>query len=238
MHNEETLKRISVALAACLGFVAALSGSTLWAAASTELIGQDGAPMALVPSGEFPMGNDSGEDNEKPAHPVDVNAFYMDKYELTVSRYVRFLKATGRKQPDLGNEVKLAREGNRPVAGVDWNDADSYCRWAGKRLPTEAEWEKASRGTDARLYPWGNEPPTYRRTNYDKSCILCNPYEDMLQPIGSYEEGKSPYGLYDMLGNVQEWTADWYEEAYYARSPRRNPTGPAGGKEKVVRGGS
>jgi len=203
-----------------------------------EASGKDGAPMVLVPAGEFMMGSEDGEDNEKPTHRVYLDAFYMDRYEVTTSRYARFLVTTGRPQPDRWNEVKLASDGDRPVTGVDWNDADAYCHWAGKRLPTEAEWEKAARGPDGRAYPWGNEPATPVRANFDKSCIFCKTYEGVLKPTGSFETGKSPYGIYDLAGNVQEWTADWFDETYYLTSPPRNPAGPEHGQEKVVRGGS
>src|SRR3989442_6188260 len=120
-------------------------------------IGKDGALMVLVPAGEFTMGGDS---LDNPRHPVYLDAFYMDKYEVTTSRYAAFVKATGRELPSKWREVRLVSHGERPVIGVLWEDADAYCRWAGKRLPTEAEWEKAARGTDGREYPWGNEAPT------------------------------------------------------------------------------
>lgn len=200
--------------------------------AGREITAKDGVPMALVPAGEFTMG--SSED--KPAHRVHLDAFYIDQHELTTARYGRFLKATGRKQPDHWNEVNMAAHGDRPVIGVDWQDADAYCRWVGKRLPTEAEWEKAARGSDGRQYPWGNERPTSLTANFGKCCDWKG-YAS-LAPVGSLEAGKSPYGVSDMAGNVYEWVADWYGQRYYQNSPYRNPKGPSSGEYKVLRGGS
>ena len=201
--------------------------------AGHELIGKDGAPMVLVPSGEFTMGGDS---NDNPRHPVYLDAFYMDKYEVTTSHYAGFLKVTGRQLPYKWSEAGLVSHGARPVIGVTWDDADTYCRWAGKRLPTEAEWEKAARGTDGREYPWGNETPTPQHANFNKCCEWTG--YGVLAIVGSLEAGRSPYGIYDLAGNVSEWVADWYGKTSYKYELDRNPKGPTGGEEKVVRGGS
>jgi formylglycine-generating enzyme required for sulfatase activity len=186
--------------------------------------------MVLVPGGEFTAGSGSI------ARRVSVEAFFMDKYEVTAALYKKFLQAVSRKEPESWASASFPRDANRPVIGVDWQDADAYCRWAGKRLPTEMEWEKAARGTDGRLYPWGNDPPDPKRANYQKRAY--NAYAEGLASVGSYEAGKSPYGLYDMAGNVWEWVADWYDDEYYRNGPARNPPGPPSGEEKVIRGGS
>ena len=201
--------------------------------AGRELIGKDGAPMVLVSAGEFTMGGDS---IDNPRHPVYLDAFYMDKYEVTASHYAKFLQATGRHLPFKWSEMSLVSHGGRPVIGVTWEDADAYCRWASKRLPTEAEWEKAARGTDGREYPWGNEAPTPRHANFNKCCEWKG--YGVLAIVGSLEAGRSPYGIYDLAGNVSEWVADWYDNTSYKYELERNPKGPRDGEEKVVRGGS
>jgi formylglycine-generating enzyme required for sulfatase activity len=227
-------------LARLVGAAFCLLLSTTDAAGKTsdKVTGKDGAPMVLVPAGPFTMGSEDSGKDEKPLHRVHLEAFYMDQYEVTTKQFARFLEKSGRKPPDKWTSVRLPQLGDRPVVGVDWYDADAYCRWAGRRLPTEAEWEKAARGSEMRAFPWGEERPNASLANFDKSCILCNVYEEVLKPVGGYEKGKSPYGIYDMAGNVQEWTADWYDEWYYKSSPNRNPTGPSQGLSKVVRGGS
>jgi len=201
--------------------------------AGRELIGKDGAPMVLVSAGEFTMGGDS---IDNPRHPVYLDAFHMDKYEVTASRYAKFLQATRRQLPFKWSEMSLVSHGDRPVIGVTWEDADAYCRWASKRLPTEAEWEKAARGTDGREYPWGNEAPTPRHANFNKCCEWKG--YGVLAIVGSLEAGRSPYGIYDLAGNVSEWVADWYDTTSYKYELERNPKGPRDGEEKVVRGGS
>jgi formylglycine-generating enzyme required for sulfatase activity len=191
--------------------------------------------MILVPAGEFTMGSWGGDPDEQPVHKVYVGAFFMDKYQVVVSQYARFLAATHRDSPPEWTVMNKQTNQNRPVANVDWVDADAYCKWAGKRLPTEAEWEKAARGTDGRVYPWGNEPPTRFHANAGKD-VWSN--HSALSPVGTLEEGKSPYGIYDMAGNVWEWVSDWYDPDYYRTSPSQNPSGPRKGDSKVIRGGS
>ena len=205
-----------------------------------EITGKDGASMVLIPAGEFWMGSPGGEGDkdEYPQHRVYLNAYSMDKFEVSVSQYDAFLQSSGRQAPEYWDQVSTAKHGNLPVVGVDWHDAGAYCRWAGKRLPTEAEWEKAARGTDERKYPWGNEEPTPTLANFGKEWFSKNIYNERLAPVDSYEAGKSPYGLHHMAGNVWEWTTDWYEERFYGQTPRPNPPGPSSGTTVVVRGGS
>ncbi len=191
--------------------------------------------MVLVPAGEFTMGSWGGDPDELPVHKVYVGAFFMDKYQVTVAQYARFLESTHQDSPPEWTAMNKQTNQSRPVANVDWVDADAYCKWAGKRLPTESEWEKAARGTDGRVYPWGNEPPTRFHANSGKE-VWNN--HSALSPVGTFEEGKSPYGIYDMAGNVWEWVSDWYDPEYYKTSPPQNPSGPRRGSQKVVRGGS
>lgn len=210
-----------------------------------EVTGKDGAPMVLIPEGSFPMGvphgdRDGGRD-EYPRHDVFVSNFYIDKFELTNGRYLEFVKATRHRIPqNPKNATRNLWEGetiaesliDRPVINVDWADAQAYCQWAGKRLPTEAEWEKAAKGTADRRFPWGNVEPTNKHLNFNQQWIG----EKTLMPVGSYEAGKSPFGVYDMAGNVWEWVNDWYDARYYEKSPAKNPTGPETGTKRVLRG--
>ena len=191
--------------------------------------------MALVPAGEFMMGSSMGDADEQPMHRVYVETFFMDKYQVSVGQYAQFLDATFQEAPPDWSIMNRSQHQKRPIVNVDWADADAYCTWAGKRLPTEAEWEKAARGTDGRTYPWGNEHP--RKFFANVSQENWNNH-GALTPVGSFEGGKSPYGIHDMAGNVWEWVSDWYDPNYYKTSPPRNPTGPPRGESKVIRGGS
>jgi len=200
-----------------------------------NIIVKDPAPMVLVPAGEFTMGSNEGPDHEKPEHRVYLDAYSMDLYEVTIGQYEQFLEETSFDPPPSWTTMAEPVYENHPVVNVDWKDANNYCKWAGKRLPTEAEWEKAARGTDGRIYPWGNDPPNPQRANYGKA--KWNNHEALV-PVGKLQDGKSPYGIYDLAGNVWEWVSDWYDPNYYATSPSRNPQGPETGKYKVLRGGS
>ncbi|MBN1995201.1 MAG: SUMF1/EgtB/PvdO family nonheme iron enzyme [Anaerolineae bacterium] len=208
------------------------------------------AGMVLVPAGPFEMGSDNGQDDEKPIHTVTLDAFYIDQYELTNSRYAACVEAGVCAPPSsTRSSTRDSYYGNPeyneyPVIYVNWEQAQTYCRWRGARLPTEAEWEKAARGVDGRAYPWGNDFDGSRLNFCDKSCGFDwadKNYDDGYAdtaPVGSYPIGASPYQVYDMAGNVWEWTADWYASDYYANSPPENPPGPASGEYRVVRGGA
>ncbi len=187
-----------------------------------------------IPAGEFIMGSEAGRDDERPAHLVYLDAYELDRYEVTNAQYRRFMLATGGRPPRYWTDTAYPTgQADYPVVGVSWDDADAYCRWAGKRLPTEAEWEKACRGDDSRIYPWGDawEPG---RANVDAAgwnfggatadsaaatvwdaawARLALPPGSpgpTLKPVGSHPDGASPFGILDMVGNASEWVADWY----------------------------
>ena len=201
----------------------------------------DPVPMVTIPAGEFLMGSPDGQGrvDERPQRAVYLDAFGIDQVEVTNERYMAFVKATGHRTPPnpygTGPLVSLTGIEHLPVVQTTWYDAKAYCTWAKKRLPTEAEWEKAARGTDGRMYPWGNDPPTARHANFDRE------WEDeqTLHPVGSVPGGDSPYGVKDMAGNVREWVSDWYDAEYYQHAPDRNPQGPdKNGVVRSIRGGS
>jgi len=199
-----------------------------------EIIGHDGAPMVLIPAGEFIMGSDKGDDDEQPIHRVFLDSYYIDKFEVTNGRFAKFVEAIHSEPPwGFADQETPVVHANRPVRWVNWMDAVGYCLWAGKRLPTEAEWEKAARGTDGRVYPWGNDPPTPAQAVFG-----LKEGAEMVPSIGNREKGQSPYGVRDLAGNLYEWTTDWYDEEYYQKIPAINPHGPAEGTAKVQRGGS
>jgi formylglycine-generating enzyme required for sulfatase activity len=191
----------------------------------------DGALYLRVPAGAFTMGSATGgSDDERPVHTVDLDEFWIMRTEVTNAQYARCVAAGACAAPSNSRWQDNAYA-NHPVTHVDWNQAQAYATWSGGRLPTEAEWEKACRGDDQRTYPWGSAAP-------DASLANFNGNVGDTEPVGSYSGGASPYGLADMAGNVWEWTADWYDGGYYASSPAVNPTGPASGGTRVLRGGS
>ena len=203
-----------------------------------RITGKDGTPMVLIPAGEFQMGSNTGREREKPVHTVYVDAFYMDIYEVTNAQYQKFVEAIGHGKlcdyyrPSGYYDKPKFNQPNQPVVGLHWKAARDYCEWAGERLPTEAEWEKAARGgLEGKRYPWGDSINP-KRANYGR-------HVGKNTPVGSYPPENS-YGLYDMMGNVSEWCADWYSPDYYQHSPKHNPTGASleeSGERRVVRGG-
>jgi len=192
---------------------------------------KDGSRMALVPAGVFLMGSNEHDRSERPQRSVYLDAFYIDLCAVTQAQFMQFVEDTGYKSLSPWRQHALPGREHHPVTYVTHADALAYCEWAGKRLPTEAEWEKAARGTDGRIYPWGNEWDT-RRVNCAESGF------GETVPVDSYPGGASPYGCLNMVGNVWEWCADWYDPHYYLQAPDRNPTGPETGKFRVLRGGS
>jgi sulfatase modifying factor 1 len=188
--------------------------------------------MVYVAPGAFVRGDNDGPLDSRPQRQLSLGEFWIDRYEVTNEQYSRFVQATGRARPPQWPDSGLSAEiANKPVVSVTWSDAAAFARWAGKRLPTEAEWEKAARGTNGNRYPWGSR----------FSAELCNTIEGGVQgvaAVGSYSRGASPYGVSEMAGNVREWTADFYDGRYYITGPVRDPRGPRGGVSRVVRGGS
>ena len=221
---------------------------------------KDGMVMVFVPAGEFQMGSTEAQvqvaitacvkdgnsqsdcndlfANEKPAHTVYLDSFWIDQTEVTNGRYAQCASAGGCVVPKkinsefISNYYGDSQFTDYPVINIDWNQADAYCKWAGRRLPTEAQWEKAARGTDGRTYPWG-EGMDCNKANYPKQDGFCG--HEAETKVGSYPAGASPYGALDMAGNTWEWVADWYGP--YSSSSQKNPQGPSTGEEKVLRGG-
>ncbi|NIM02499.1 MAG: SUMF1/EgtB/PvdO family nonheme iron enzyme [Acidobacteria bacterium] len=190
---------------------------------------RDGAIVVTVPAGEFVMGNPETE-RQPLEHRVYVSEFLIDKTGVTWLQYKRFAAATGSPMPP---EPFWGLHDDHPAVFVTWENGRDYCEWAGGRLPTEAEREKAARGTDKRMYPWGDEPPDAERAVHRRSWGFA-----ATDPVGTHPSGASPYGVLDSAGNVWEWCHDWYDEDYYSVSPERDPKGPATGIAHVVRGGS
>jgi formylglycine-generating enzyme required for sulfatase activity len=228
---------------------------------AAEALGQAGDPRLgkdnwiTIPAGKFLMGaqkedrskpnyDADADGDELPVHEVSLDAYQIGRYPVTVEEYRRFVDDEGYsherwwKAGGFGEETRSEKwddqllHPNWPVAGVSWYEATAYCAWAGVRLPTEAEWERAARGTNGRKYPWGNEEPDATRANYEAGKV------GHPTPVGLYPQGATPEGIEDLAGNVWEWVNDWYGENYYRASPKRDPRGPDGGQDRVLRGGS
>lgn len=204
----------------------------------------DNSVLVLVQAGPFTRGTtmemqidlmrrfDANPDwfkDEKPARKITLSPFYVDIYPTTNRLYAAFCSKTGRKTPPYIRKADF-NDPHFPVVGIDFDDAQAYCSWSGKRLPTEAEWEKAARGTTDRIFPWGDE--------YQASLLNAEGRNRGPTPVGSCPEGASPYGVQDLAGNVYEWVSDFYQPDYYGRSPESDPPGPQTGVSHVLRGGS
>lgn len=231
--------------------------------------------MVLIPAGEFRMGSPEGSGGLPDEHPerlVFLHAFLLNQFEITNQQYAEFVHATGHRPPENNNPASTIWDGaipphaiaQHPVVNVSWEDAVAYCRWSGKRLPTEAEWEKAARGTDGRRYPWGNDWDLAKansasywagRTIEFQSGADWEAFwikgdgarlakekgirgEVLTLPVGSFPDSVSPYGIHDLAGNVAEWVQDWYDPNYYRSAPLNDPPGPERGAIKAMRGGS
>lgn len=226
----------------------------------------DGSTMILIPAGTFPRGGTEEEVSEvrdrrlltylaeRPVSDITLTAFYIDQLEVTYAQYADFLKSAGTQdrwdhedQPDnTGHKQRHItddmREVDKPATGLNWFDAYTYCAWADKRLPSEAEWEYAARGSDYRIYPWGDHSPLHDGIYFanfrPKTSANADGHKNTA-PVGTFPDGVSPFGILDMAGNAEEWVQDWYDYRYFSASRNAtDPTGPASGEHRVIKGGS
>lgn len=208
-------------------------GHSRSAGSSAKAAAAGGARLVAIPSGTFTMGDVNGEPSEYPERSVRLDGFHIEATEVSNADYGACVSA-GACDPTPYAEDPVLGVPEHPVVGVSWLDARRYCRWRGRRLPTEAEWERAARGSDLRKWPWGPGFDPARANTRDPSDGF-----EKTAPVGHFSGGRSPYGVFDMAGNVAEWTADVFDPSLYRREPRAtNPTGPTQGRERVVRGGS
>ena len=254
------MKTLIISLGLILSWSLSLVCFLLFSSCSEETEDQLPPPgMVLIPAGKFQMGSMEGDVDERPVHMVNLDAFYIDVHEVTNTQYRQFVESTGYSSPngtgytaeygvlDYNYQPWLDPEFNQPeqpVTNVTWFDAAAYCRWKGKRLPTEAEWEKAALGNSAGIkYPWGDDEPGNRSANFSdinttfewRSSSVNDGFV-FTSPVKSFEP--NGYGLFDMAGNVWEWCADWYDVSYYVESDAKNPKGPEIGERRVLRGGA
>ena len=247
-------RRLPCVAAAITAGLCALCANPAPLAADLATVLTDGTPMMHVPEATFVMGDSSGQPDARPPHRVTVDAFLIDRTEVTYAQFREFLLENpewrkGEADRSLvdadylkdwdGLSYPVGKD-QFPVVWVSWPAANAYARWRGCRLPTEAEWELAARGTDGRPYPWGSNAPDAGgdfRCNYRTSYPVTDGFEQS-GPVAQFPLGAGPYGTMDMAGNVWEWVADWHDPEYYSESPTSNPQGPPGGTYRVLRGGS
>lgn len=245
---------LAVLALAALPIIGIIRGTTLTPFEESPGTSQDSAPsepldpsqdsreepvreeMVSIPAGPFIRGTDQGGFDEQPQRMLVLDAFAIDRYEVTNFQYQQFVDATGHRKSGppsrYAKNMSKMRGINQPVVYVSWEDAEAYCHWKGKRLPTEAEWEKAMRGTDGRLWPWGNvEQPN------GANWARVQDGHDVTASVGTVLTDKSPYGVMDGAGNVMEWVADWYAESFFKDAPEQNPQSPEYGTFRVLRGG-
>jgi formylglycine-generating enzyme required for sulfatase activity len=277
-HNGKNTPSIMVMIAFLLAgcradATSSIAGNKEPAFGSKQISAKDGMAQVFIPEGYFQMGSEDGPDYEQPIHAVWLDAFWMDRTEVTNFQFAEFVDASGYETDaelagwsyvfDMASDQwpkvagadwrhprgpagNLDGLGDHPAAYISWTDASAYCRWAGRRLPSEAEWEKAARGTDRRLFPWGDQKPGARLLNFaDRNISVgwADPDSDdgyaFTAPVGRYPEGASPYGVLDMAGNVWEWVNDWFDQEYYlSQTVWSNPAGPSVRQGRVLRGGS
>jgi len=201
---------------------------------------RDSVEMKTIPAGEFIMGSkkEEGRADERPQRKIYLDTYEIDSHEVSNNHYLNFIQSTGRKDPLNPYSEKLLSDeagiGNLPIVQVTWYDAVDYCRWAGKHLPSEAQWEKAARGEKGLVFPWGFKKPSQKLANYQKNWDGIQ----TLWPVSAKIESLSPYGVIGMAGNAREWVKDWYSPEYYKTAPSSNPQGPGVGILKVIKGGS
>ena len=227
-HRRRSMRKFAIRAVA---FLIPVALASYWLVQRAAVSSKDGAPLVRIEGGVFTM----GDDEFFPLRDVYVSPFYIDAVEVTTERYATYLSRNGSlAPPDEWGSVDLERQGQLPVVGVSWNDAQAYCRWAGKRLPTEAEWERAARDSDQRMYPWGNEEPGADRAVFARDADAA--YGGGLEPVGMLDPGRSREGVYDLQGNAAEWVSDWYTESFPVDEDVRDPQGPSTGENKVIRG--
>jgi len=190
--------------------------------------------MVVIPAGEFWMGAEDGLQDARPLHRVHLSSYWFDKYEVTNARYRQCVEGGGCTPPKDRLMFEDPQRAQHPVTNITWGQARAFCQWQGKRLPTEAEWEKAARGTDGRRYPWGNNEEVLKR-HMRKGELTAD--ASGAEMAGRQTATASPYGVFDLIGSVSEWVKDWYAEDFYQASPARDPQGPSRGSFRVLRGG-